>query len=150
MVAYGFKERFAEPILAGTKAQTIRPKGKRRHARDGDTIQLYTGMRTKKCRLIATAPCVGVWPIHLWFAGHDRVMIGTMLVDLGTSAELDAFAVKDGFADWSAMKAFWLDVHETVDDFIGMLIRWRPIGAVLWNAGSGLAQPTTVDIEEVD
>ena len=30
MVAYSFKSRFAAPILAGTKAQTIRTDRKRR------------------------------------------------------------------------------------------------------------------------
>lgn len=149
MVAYSFKKRFIEPILAGIKDGTIRATGKRRHARDGDEMQLYTGMRTKQCKLIARAPCIGSWPINLWFAGFDRVVIGARLVEIDRPRELDAFAVKDGFADWADMKGFWLDEHETVDQFSGVLARWRPIGAALWNAG-GLDKPTTADLEEID
>ncbi|MEJ0016825.1 MAG: ASCH domain-containing protein [Acetobacteraceae bacterium] len=46
MVAYSFKRDFAAPILAGIKRQTIRAD-RRRHARPGEVLQLYTGMRTK-------------------------------------------------------------------------------------------------------
>ena len=48
MVAYSFKRRFREPILAGSKQQTIRADRKR-HARRGEALQLYTGMRTTQC-----------------------------------------------------------------------------------------------------
>jgi hypothetical protein len=58
MVAYSFKERFAEPILNGTKGGTIRAsrKGPLRaatggHAKPGEELQLYTDMRTRNCRL---------------------------------------------------------------------------------------------------
>ncbi|MFK5597639.1 hypothetical protein ACFZ8E_11600 [Methylobacterium sp. HMF5984] len=51
MVAYSFKARFAAPILAGTKAQTIPAErtGRSRHARPGEQLQLFSGMRTKHC-----------------------------------------------------------------------------------------------------
>ena len=49
MVAYSFKKQFGPPILAGTKAQTIRADRKR-HVRSGELVQLYTGMRTRQCR----------------------------------------------------------------------------------------------------
>lgn len=39
MVAYSFRKRFGPPILAGTKAQTIRADRKR-HARPGEEVQL--------------------------------------------------------------------------------------------------------------
>jgi len=56
MVAYSFKAQFREPILAGTKRQTIRADRKR-HARLGEALQLYTGMRTRQCKLIGRATC---------------------------------------------------------------------------------------------
>jgi hypothetical protein len=46
MVAYSFAPQFIDTIRSGTKCQTIRPIGKRRHARTGEPVQLYTGMRT--------------------------------------------------------------------------------------------------------
>ena len=52
MVAYSLKPRFIPPILSGAKRQTIRAISRRRHAIPGETLQLYTGMRTKQCRLI--------------------------------------------------------------------------------------------------
>lgn len=71
MVAYSFKKQFIRPILIGLgaplspdefavgmdefgnvsrpvgKRQTIRALGKRRHARPGELVSLYFGMRTK-------------------------------------------------------------------------------------------------------
>jgi hypothetical protein len=66
-VAYSFQRRFVAPILAGTKRQTIRAERKR-HARPGEVVSLYHGMRTRQCFLIAQAPCVDVQPIRLQFA----------------------------------------------------------------------------------
>jgi hypothetical protein len=62
MVAYSFQPMFELPIVLGTKRQTIRAAGKRRHARAGDTLQLYLGMRTPRCRLLATASCADIRP----------------------------------------------------------------------------------------
>jgi hypothetical protein len=47
VVAYSFRQQFRPPILAGTKRQTIRADRKR-HARPGEQLQLYTGMRTRQ------------------------------------------------------------------------------------------------------
>ncbi len=107
MVAYSFKRRFVEPILAGTKRQTIRAERKR-HARPGEELQLYTGMRTKHCKLIARVMCVGIRPITLVLAE-----------DLP-----DTFAQRDGFASWDAMKEFWRKEHPGVEEFHGVLIMW--------------------------
>jgi hypothetical protein len=51
MVAYSFDKRFVPQIENGFKRQTIRAH-RRRHARPGEALQLYTGMRTKHCRKI--------------------------------------------------------------------------------------------------
>jgi hypothetical protein len=48
MVAYSFNPIFVGPILAGTKRQTIRAERKR-HARPGEAMQLYTGMMRWWC-----------------------------------------------------------------------------------------------------
>jgi hypothetical protein len=65
MVAYSFKRQFVDPIRSGTKAQTIRGRRIRPHAVPGDALQLYCGMRTKGCFLIARATCREVSPIRI-------------------------------------------------------------------------------------
>lgn len=135
MVAYSFQKRFIDPILAGLgedtgaapKRQTIRNVGRRRHARSGEVLQLYTGMRTKQCRKIGEAICKGVEPI--------RIFVESGVVDLPEScwsyqgAELDNFARQDGFQDWADMRQFWRDEHGELvrlGPFVGVLITWEP------------------------
>ena len=49
MVAYSFNSRFEVAIREGWKTQTIRA-GRKRHARPGEMLQLFCGMRTAHCR----------------------------------------------------------------------------------------------------
>ncbi|GEP06862.1 hypothetical protein [Methylobacterium oxalidis] len=123
MVAYSFKKRFAAPILAGTKAQTIRADRKR-HARLGELVQLFTGMRTKHCRRLGEARCTEVYSIAL------DLELGIVFANDGwirTQEDLDAFARQDGFPYWSELVAFWAAEHPGVSYFSGILIRWTPL-----------------------
>lgn len=125
MVAYSFQKQFVDPIQSGRKAQTIRALGKRRHAQQGDALQLYTGMRTKHCRLIARAKCWGMDTISISFSSMypgDEVRIG-----VGPriwQQDLEPFAMSDGFSSWSAMKEFWRQHHPNVLVFHGVIIYW--------------------------
>jgi hypothetical protein len=124
MVAYSFKRQFVRPILDGTKRQTIRAD-RRRHARPGEELQLYTGMRTKECRLICRARCLDVLPIFIAFrkrARTDWVRVGGKKLD--RPSELDAFARHDGFKDWGELREFWRTNHPGVCDFRGVMITW--------------------------
>lgn len=124
MVAYSFKSRFVEPMCAGRKRQTIRAERKR-HAMVGEKIQLFTGMRTKQCRLIGTARCSSVVPITLRMLSSpllDEAEYGGRIVCL--MQDLDAFARMDGFADWWEMRRFWRDEHGEPVEWSGVLIRW--------------------------
>ena len=121
MVAYSFKARFADPILSGEKQQTIRAHRKR-HAYGGQILHLYTGMRTRQCRLLARAICQSVERIKIDVDGgsvHFCRQVETI-----AGAELDAFARRDGFADWPDMQAFWRAEHPSIATFDGVLIRW--------------------------
>lgn len=122
MVAYSFKARFADPILDGTKRQTIRAPRKR-HARSGEELQLYTGMRTKSCKLIRRAKCLDVSTVRLDFDA-TRVEVLETGTAWTTIDECNAFAVADGFTDWKDMHAFWRKEHPDIDAFEGVLIRW--------------------------
>jgi hypothetical protein len=122
MVAYSFKAQFAAPIVAGTKRQTVRADRKR-HARVGETLQLYTGMRTRACRLIGRAVCVGVGEVRLDFE-RARVSLWTG-VTLSSVADLDAYAARDGFDGWDALWLFWMETHPDVQGaFTGVQIEW--------------------------
>lgn len=131
MVAYSFKAQFAEPILAGTKGGTIRAD-RRRHARPGEELQLYTGMRTQHCRLIARKTCVAVEPVTLVLFA-DIVMEMAIFPERKTALadrdELNAFARFDGFASIDEMRAFWRTEHPNIEPlrgFKGWHIRWAP------------------------
>lgn len=127
MVAYSFQKQFAVPILERTKGGTIRADRKR-HARPGEELQLYTGMRTRHCRLIGRETCLAVTPIRLYLKG-DRVVIGEALlapprIVVVLTRALDAFARFDGFPDWDALRRFWNETHDAPVVFGGQHIRW--------------------------
>jgi hypothetical protein len=114
MVAYSFQRQFRGPILARTKQQTIRATGKRRHARAGDGLQLYIGMRTKHCALVGRAICLSTEPVTL------EIAVGIIsLPEQGRRIifvdGLNEFAVADGFQDWPDMAAFWRKHHPGID-----------------------------------
>lgn len=127
MVAYSFKSRFAGPILAGTKCQTIRkPRtGRSRHVRPGEEIQLYSGMRTKHCKLIARVTCKAVREVQIGLGNP-----GVLIIDgahFNTDADLERFAKRDGFESWSDLNAFWAKEHRGVSWFTGVMIQWEAL-----------------------
>lgn len=125
MVSYSFQRQFIAPIQAGTKVQTIRAVGKRRHARVGQMIQLYFAMRTKHCcKIIDDKPCLRVDRVRLNL-GLKTVVIGPDGGPLLTSAkDLDRFAVADGFGDWGELDAFWAKFHPAARFFDGVMAGW--------------------------
>lgn len=119
MVAYSFQAQFAPQILAGTKRQTIRAVGRRRHARPGEALQLYVGMRTKFCRRIAVAQCTRFLPVAMKFAPLALVFVAGRLCP-----SLEDFAREDGFTSWAELRSFWREHHAGVESFEGVLIGW--------------------------
>jgi hypothetical protein len=134
MVAYSFQKRFVEPLTTGhpatgvVKCQTIRTPRKR-HARPGETLQLYSGMRTRHCRLITTRECTDVRPVFLAVAAGEVHVTGWPV--LNSADALDAFAQNDGFLHWDDLAAFWRATHPEASDpemgFEGILIMWDPL-----------------------
>ena len=103
MVAYSFQPEFSTPIETGRKESTIRPKGKRRHARVGEELQLYTGMRTRNCRQLLRVPCHAALPIEI----HANAVFldGVRKVNPAFYAEL---ARVEGFSSFPNLQA-WFD-----------------------------------------
>lgn len=116
MPAYNFKEKFADPVEKGDKNQTIRPRRKRPTV-EGDTLYLYTGMRTKKCRLLRQVTCKSVQPIAI----HSSllVMVDTEMVSIAAISDM---AKADGFPSTSEFVSFF-EQHYGLP-FYGVLIKW--------------------------
>ncbi|MHB8272001.1 hypothetical protein [Bradyrhizobium sp.] len=156
MVAYSFKKQFVNPIRVGLgqypvfqigntevsdmeipitpKRQTIRALGKRRHARPGEVLQLYHGMRTKQCMSIGVARCTSVEGVLLkWSEWQSFALFDIIELDrprrygpLKPIEDMEAFAASDGFGSFNEMKSFWAAEHG-LSTFEGLLIRWEPI-----------------------
>lgn len=71
-----FKQQFAEMVESGEKRQTIRRERKgHRQIGKGDHLKLYTGLRTKQCRLLGEdgeAWHGGAWLGGAWLGGAWR------------------------------------------------------------------------------
>lgn len=122
MTAYNFMDWIAPKVLDGSKLHTVRANGKRRHAKAGDLLQLYTGMRTKNCRLLKEVECVGAWPVHLPCSAKYGPMIWSINGRPMDTDTMFDFAVGDGFADVFDMTEWVLKTHG--QDFHGTLIAW--------------------------
>lgn len=152
MVAYSFKRRFVNPIRAGLELKAepegawttyvpnyIRPKrhtirtDRARHARPGEVVQLYCGMRTKNCFLIGEGRCTDTQRITIHFRKRRNSdwMRCAFFGKVDRPDALDRFARSDGFQDWAELRQFWRDNHPGVDDFSGIIIFWEPLS---WSA----------------
>jgi len=127
VVAYSFKAQFEGALRAGDKAQTIRALGKRRHARPGELVQIYIGMRTKDCRLLFQSECLEVLPITIRRNAQDRVLLGgnPFIIHLDGKSlflhEQEQLALADGFPD---LQAFYDFFYQRLP-FEGVLIKWQ-------------------------
>lgn len=137
MVAYSYKRRFVTPIRVGLglpirpedqdhdaatlllpKRQTIRAHGLRRHARAGEELQHYCGMRQPGCFLIGRSICASVSDISI------MVRKASLRINLVDPVQLDDFAQADGFASAEDMHEFWR-VEHGLGKFEGVLVRWE-------------------------
>jgi hypothetical protein len=119
MVLYGFKKKFALLVENGYKPHTIRDDRKTRHARPGEALQLYAGLRTKQCRkLIDPDPiCWAVLPIKI-NSELKMLFIDGMLI---RNSELAELIRRDGFDD---SREFWEFFQEPKPR---SLICWREV-----------------------
>lgn len=118
MVAFNFQPQFVPPIITGLKTQTIRKSAR---CDTGDTLQLYTGQRTKNCRLIGTATCAICEPITI---AEDYLATGYFRLPLG---DADHIARIDGFSSLSAMRAWFRERYGL--PFDGYRVMWSNFNA---------------------
>lgn len=115
MGLYNFKARFAPRILDGSKTHTIRPM--RAFAdKPGNTLHLYTGLRTKSAQLLMRVECVKIEKIEIGEL-YDVQIDGLYLAE----DEREAFARRDGFENFDDMMNFW----EGRLPFEGQIVHWK-------------------------
>jgi hypothetical protein len=128
MGLYNFKARFAPRILDGSKTHTIRPM-RAIADKPGNTLHLYTGLRTKSARLLMRVPCVKVESITMipkkrrqWDVLNlvESVTVTIEGIELSLS-ECEAFARRDGFENFEDMVMFWTGRLP----FKGQIVHWR-------------------------
>ncbi len=120
MPALNFQARFADAVETHEKRQTIRLVWKR-PIKPGVMLYLYTGMRTKHCRMLRTAACLSVRPVTIDVAHY--VFAHTMVAGkYGGYDHLNRFAKQDGFDSWKEMRD-WFDKRYGLP-FEGVLITW--------------------------
>lgn len=126
MPALNFSAQFATLVEDGDKRQTIRAPRKdgRPHCKVGDTIKLFTGMRTKSCRLLRTARVTGIDRVKI--NETDMQLNGRQVFSTLHSRDADLtdneFAENDGFDDFMDMAAWFEKTHGL--PFEGVVIYW--------------------------
>ena len=137
----GFKRRFAQRVLDGSKTHTIR--GMRKFPpKAGETCHCYVDPRQKSMALLGRWPCAKVEGILITASGA-QIWIGPPEVPRGFTKEQylrlalrnprdfgfmrlahderEILAQRDGFASFAEMKEFWRGRLP----FLGNIIHWR-------------------------
>lgn len=124
------KPQFKNLIKQGIKQHTIR-EDKNSRWKVGNSIQFWMGNprnvhAKNKPHQFGTGVCSRVETIRMYFDlaedwQTDSVKIGNDIF-LKTKDELNAFAVNDGFENWSQMK-LWFDNEDKM--FVGKIIFWK-------------------------
>ena len=118
MPALNFQKQFASAVELGQKSQTIRAPRKRPF-QVGDTLYLYTGMRTKVCRKLGEVKCTGVWSIRI---ERNNLIVDDVPYKKGAR---NMVATQDGFDNFEGMADWFLKTHGL--PFDGTLIQWVPV-----------------------
>jgi len=124
MPALGFKKHLAPLVESRVKRQTIRQVW-RNPIKAGDTLYLYTGLRTKQCRKLGESICTSVREIQIQppgglIVGEGIYLYGKGKLSLSESLEL---AAKDGFKNIHDFISFFRDQYGL--PFEGVLIEWE-------------------------
>ncbi len=114
----GFKPRFVEPILKGSKIFTIRDRRKNPPKPD-ERLYMYTGLRTRNCIKVSDDKTLKGWQsIRLTIKRVDHKLNGKDVIfyainiwverRLLLTKEKEKFYVYDGFKDEADFAEYWL------------------------------------------
>lgn len=117
MPSINFQERFAADVTSGKKRQTIRPP-RTRSILVGDILYLFTGMRTKHCRRLGTARCIG--SVDFFISAQGVVCVNGDDLEPDELADL---ARDDGFGDDVDAFIGWFRSHYGLP-WSGDIIKW--------------------------
>lgn len=127
MPALNFQEQFAEAVETGEKRQTIRAhrRDRRQHCKPGDMLKLYTGMRSKSCRLLAEAEVLSVRTVKIMPTCMEldgRPLLSAIYTRDQPEPTDNEFAEADGFDSFMDMADWISDAHGL--PFEGVVIQW--------------------------
>jgi len=114
---FNFKRRFVPLVEMGAKTSTIRAFAKTQPPARGDTLKLFTGMRTAACRKLREVKCTDVEPIEV---GRDYINLGGMFLLPRFQRQ---FALRDGFTGVAEMRSFFRENYGL--PFRGVWVSWR-------------------------
>jgi hypothetical protein len=126
MPALNFQARFAHDVEWGHKRQTVRAPRKdgRPHCKVGDQLKLYTGMRSKACRLLYVATVTRIATVRIeaveMFINGRR--LPSAIYDRNCEQTDNEFAQADGFDSFTEMAAWFEKTHGL--PFEGVLVEW--------------------------
>jgi hypothetical protein len=120
-----FKAQFAALVESGLKPHTIRAlRADGRDPLPGDTLHLYTGLRTKAARLLRREPCQYTVEVTIQpSAGNvHHVLLGGKPLD---QHDIEVLATVDGFQGATEFVQFFEKTYGL--PFTGLLIGWEPM-----------------------
>lgn len=126
MPQLNFSKQFAPAVSDGSKRQTIRAKRKN-PIRRGDTLHLFTGLRTKQARrLLPPQVCQDALLIKMR-RNHTEQNGDLFSIEIDfqgklSADEIRAMATKDGFSRVTDFLEWFLP--KGTDEFNGQLITW--------------------------
>ena len=124
MPILNFNKKFSGKVRNGRKHHTIRAFRKF-PIKPGDTLYLYTGLRTKYAKRLRIVTCSAIHLIKIRKSSIEITICGTsgaVGMQKVWGAARDNFAKSDGFTGWAEMKEWWLKVPGL--PFTGQLICW--------------------------
>lgn len=129
MGLYNFKDRFVPFIKAGTKKHTIRSI-RQYPDKPGKMLHLYSGLRTKKAKLIMRVRCTKVDQISIEILPPFPAIIETHHIAVSingvdlSATEKELLARADGFSSFREMVFFWTEPKNRLP-FRGHIIHWK-------------------------
>ena len=118
MPGISFQPWKAGLVLARLSAQTIRPP-RQNPIKVGDALSMWERQRSPERRKLGDAVCREVSPVVICAGG--KVFLAEELLD---DAELEAFALADGFEGPKAFCKFFDHEYGLEQPFEGVVIKW--------------------------
>ncbi|MDO9554552.1 ASCH domain-containing protein [Rhodonellum sp.] len=114
----GFKPQFIEPIKSGSKVFTVRKK-RRIRPKIGETLYMYTRLRTKDCQKISEKHTLkSIQMVDITIKSHGELHVLWIRVDgnlIDKDSHLD-FIEKDGFQSKSEFMDYWIMGVKAAED----------------------------------